>query len=81
MKKYIAIIIVLLIINIVQGYFLIRQDVNKEDKYVLSDGENNLLLELGTLTAKPGASLETINDFLFDKYGPCWGIPKGQCRE
>lgn len=27
------------------------------------------------------ADLLNIQDLLFNKYGPCWGIPAGECRE
>lgn len=27
------------------------------------------------------ADIQNIEDTLFNKYGPCWGVPEGQCQE
>lgn len=45
------------------------------------DGVNALLIELSEELEKPNASIEIIKEKLLDKYGPCWGIPEGQCKE
>ena len=45
------------------------------------DTVTSLLEELNAEFAKPNATIDGVNSFLTDKYGPCWGIPEGQCRE
>jgi hypothetical protein len=40
-----------------------------------------LLESLSVIIGKPGATIDDVSGFLFTKFGPCWGIPAGQCRE
>ena len=40
-----------------------------------------LLNQLHTVIRQPAATLDDVNDFLVESYGPCWGIPDGTCRE
>lgn len=45
------------------------------------DTAPQLLKELSDVMRKPGVIIDDVNDFLVQKFGPCWGIPEGQCRE
>jgi hypothetical protein len=42
---------------------------------------SELLVGLNQEMRKTGASVETINNYFVDKFGPCWGIPDGECQE
>jgi hypothetical protein len=70
--------VLLVLVIIALGYVAFVKN-NKEVSQ--QNGVNSLLLELNKEMNKPNASLETINNFLVSKYGPCWGIPEDQCSE
>ena len=88
MKK-ILVVIVLMILAAGGGYYAGTRypagslfKINTSENQESSQGNVGPLLgELGTLMRNPNTTTDDINDFLVHKYGPCWGIPEGECRE
>lgn len=83
MKKIIPIIL-LALICIISGYYLGRYypvDSVSDNQKRASIELRELLQELNGVISSSNAKTEDVNDFLVSKYGPCWGIPDGQCRE
>jgi len=85
-KIFFGISIVILAISAIL-FFLSMRPENKNLFKKTSQGPNNcqdvsqLLIELSEAMRKPGAKIDDVENFLFEKCGPCWGIPADQCRE
>jgi hypothetical protein len=58
----------------------VNQSFQKNLPSVNNDTQH-FLSELSPIMHQPNVTVDDINNFIVEKFGPCWGIPEGQCRE
>lgn len=74
-------VISLAILGIAATLFFQAKQISLETQKGSKDTAPQLLKELSDVMRKPGAIIDDVNDFLVQKFGPCWGILEDQCRE
>lgn len=85
--KHIIIVVVLVIFAAGGGYYVGANYSNTaapavtQEEDPVSPEVADLLMELGAVMRPVDATDDNVRGFLLEKYGPCWGIPEGQCRE
>lgn len=74
-------VISLIALTVAITLFFQAKQISLETQKSSKDTAPQLLKELSNVMRKPGAIIDDVNDFLVQKFGPCWGIPEDQCRE
>ncbi len=74
-------VISLIALTMAATLFFQAKQISLEAQKGSKDTVPQLLKELSDVMQKPGSIIDDVNDFLVQKFGPCWGIPEGQCRE
>ncbi len=74
-------VVLLIALTVATTLFFQAKRISLEAQKNSKDTAPQLLEELSNIMRKPGAIIDDVNNFLVQKFGPCWGIPEGQCRE